>query len=315
MSKVGAFSILCPWCGSAEVIRRGKVEAQKGTTQRYFCKKCKRKFRNTITLGSRFGEWAVDRVLPLTAAGLRPRAIIDEIARDSEEFLGKKICISRQTIPELLKRYVPVVLKFERLAEPAHMSDFWIIDDMFERFPFRGSHKAYWIVNILDLRTRYCLASCVFPGRDENITIESLKLAIQRAKRAPNSIKCDDYAAQIHGIKNLLPLAEIDAKSKAESYGHINEIEAFNNIMRRANITRRGSRSLASLQVKLDLIRLDYNFFRSHGSLDNEAPARLAGFPYPQTSKWSELISYSQLFVTSQGKSTQIEGQKNGQEN
>jgi len=314
MSKIGTFEvpICCPRCGCTDIIRRGKPESQKGKIQRYSCKNCMRRFRDTITHRSRFGELVVDRVLPLTAAGLRPRAIADEIARDSEEFLSKKIEISTQTIPRLVRRYVPILLRFERLAEPKHMSDLWTIDDMFERIRIKKGYKIYWIVNILDLRTRYCLASCVFPGRDEHITIEALKSAIQRAKRVPSLITCDEYQAQIRGIKNLLPSAEIDSKSKEESYGHINEIEAFNNLVRRANITRRGSRSLVYLQSKLDLFRFDYNFFRLHGSLEKETPASLAGIPYPQTFRWSELLRYARWFLISRSNSVQPGGQNNG---
>jgi len=310
MSKIGTFEVpvCCRWCGGTDITRRGNPDSGKGKTQRYFCKICMRRFRNGITYRSRFEEWVVDRVLSLTTDGSRPCAISHEIARDSDDFLDKKIRISPKTIPRLVRKYTRITLQFERLAEPEHMSDLWTIDDQFERFPFRGGHKEYWIVNVLDLCTRYCLVSCVFPSREEYATVEALKLAIQRAKRVPSRIICDGYEAQIRGIKKLLPLAEIDSKSKKESYGHINEIESYNNLLRRSGVSRRGHRSLINLQSKLELFRLYYNFLRPHGSLENKTPASLAGISYPQTSRWSKLLRFAQWYIHSRNKSLRPNG-------
>jgi hypothetical protein len=248
-------------------------------------------------------------MLSLTAEGSKPRTIVNEIARDSEDFLGEKIEISPKTIPRVVKKQVNALLLFERLVELPHISDLWIIDDAFARLPFKGGeHRKHWSPIILDLRTRYCLASCLFPNRDEDITIETLKAAIQHAKRVPSQIMCDDYEAQINGIRRLLPLAEIDAKSKGENYGHINEIESFISLVRGLGISRRGHRSFTNLQAKLELVRFYYNFLRPHGSLGGETPASLAGVLYPKTFRWEKFLRFVRWYINSRGGTTKPSG-------
>jgi transposase-like protein len=280
---------ICPNCGSTDVIRRGKVKEKKGEIQRFFCKSCGHGFRETITCGSRHPEAVVERVFRLATGRSRFSEIADEIAG-----MGRKMV--RSTVPHLLFRYVDFLNQFELAAEPDTMGSIWMIDEACEivSLPTEGRKKC-WVINIIDLGTRYLLVSRIFLKRDEDAVEHSLRLAIARAKREPLEIYCDAYVATLSAIRKILPNVLVRSMPKSEDYGFINEIEALHHFIRQ-RIPKTGFRTLFSVQTRLDVLRFFYNYFRPHTSLEGETPAKLAGFSYP-SGGWCDFINYARRQV------------------
>ena len=327
----------CPLCKSLDVKPREKYEGKRGRITKYYCQHCDHKFVYGPLLGTHFPEWAVNMVLTLIVLGVRPKAIADALKRGS---FGVKIEISAQTVQNMINRAVKLLLRFETLVERKEPSPEWIIDDAFVSLPLplRNKTGAFhvecpgckykwteqtmertitcpncgreirklrsWIIVIQDLGTKYILTTYLSLGcRTSGATRDAMKLAMERAKGIPICIKSDSLQSQILGIKEFCPHINIIAKTKRRYYSWINEIEGLISYIRRAGISRRGSRSPESLQNRLGLLRFDYNFLKPHSSLGGETPAMVAGIVYPEVSTWFELISFAYSYINSRGVS------------
>jgi transposase-like protein len=289
----------CPSCGeNSQVILKGKANhVLKDKSQRYLCKRCNYKFNLDPTHHSRFPEWVVERVLDLAAKGRRPKEVVEEVTRESKLRREKNITMSVQTVTNLISKYTKILLGFERSVQRKKASSIWYIDDTYEIFPKtspRGKKKFIWITNVLEYETRYWPAAHVFLRRTKKASKEALELAVRRAKHQPCEVRCDGFQGHIGAIREVLPVACVETKTKEEAYGWINPIESLNALMRRMGIKKRGRfRSPVVLQNNVDLLRTYYNFLRPHKGLNGEIPARRAGIFYPHVSGWMELIRFA----------------------
>lgn len=309
----------CPYCGSSEVISKGwRRRKRKGDrVRRFLCKSCKRRFIIDPTHGSHFPLWVWDRVLDLLIKGVRPKGILGEIKRESK-LRNQSVTLSAQTIFNLVKRSVQILLEFELSVRRGITSLEWQIDDTYEIFPVdniedkqqtffnelkskkKKWRKFIWVTNLLEVDTRYWLVGYVSSSRRKEVSAKSCKLALKRGKHEPCEIKCDGLQSHIWGIKKSLPHAIVRSKKKGEDFGWINYIESLHSFMRRLIQKRGRFRSLENLQDFVDLVRFHYNFLRLHAALNGETPARMAGISYPRVTSWRDLICFAYSYIRAQ---------------
>lgn len=297
------FDIPCPYCGACGgdwITRRGSRDNErKGLVQRYGCKKCGRRFSRESW--GHFPLWVVEAILSLAVAGLGPSEIVAKLKEEASRH-NQTVRISRQTVSNIIKRCVQTFLRFEEHARRKCTSSEWQIDDSPQPFtrrfkPSSEQHKDsnrdfWWITNVIDGNSWYWLASYVSWERDAKVSEKAVRMAIKRARDAPNRWRSDGLRAHIRGIKNVLPNAVIFSKTKAEKFEHINLIESLHSSMRRKGIKKRKKfHSLMTLQILLDLVRMWHNFLRQLDSLGEITPAAKVGI-VPVFKSWGEFIRY-----------------------
>lgn len=318
-----AYSPLCPRCSSTNVIKKGwRRHKRKGDrVQRWCCKECGRRFIDDPMAGSHFPMWVVERVLDLAAKGRNSKEIVEEVERESG-LRDQSVTISVQSISNLIKRYVGVLLLFEELVPRKEASSEWQIDDSPQRFSEkkdlieqvqmpgvnpqvrrtagdnlkRHGHQL-WITNVFEVENRYWLSAYVSVNRGQNESEKAFKLALKRARYAPQIVRCDGLKSHIRGVRKCLRHVLILSKTKKQDYAWINRIERLHRTMRGLAIKkRRPFRSLKTLQYLVELVRIYYNFLRPHEALRGDTPAKRAGIAYPPGG-WSDLIRYAYMII------------------
>ena len=153
-----------------------------------------------------------------------------------------------------------------------------------------------WITNVIVEETRYWLACRISEGRSFLESEEVVRRALRVVKRAPSLIKCDGYKGHIRGVRCVLKHVKIASVPKDQDFAWINIIERLHRFLRSFAVKKRRTfRSLEMLRYSVELVRIYYNFFRPHETLDGETPAKRAGieYPYHEGLTWSEFIRFA----------------------
>jgi transposase-like protein len=307
--------IICPKCGKPDsVIKRGvRITKLRGNVQRYECKICNHRFAHTPYIRMRWPDWVYDAVLEAKVNGLRDsqiaKAVSDEARRRNE-----KVNMSSKSIFNIVSRAVKILLEFERYAPRRERAAVWQIDDTPQPFskkkePLRRTNgkdtssrvnSFLWITNIFEEDSRYWLSTVVSDNRSYLNSEIATRLALQRAKYGPQLVKSDGYKGHVKGVRGALRHVEIIAITKKENYGWINRIERLHQTMRSMAVKkRRHFRSVESLKITVEIVRINYNFLRPNGALLGSTPARKAGIDYPRQEDltWTELIRFAFNFI------------------
>lgn len=291
---LGYYAVYCPYCGSSDIIFKEKVPTKKrDLVQRYLCKHCGRKFRWGAFIRDKYGKDIVKKVLELSVEGFKFSVI------------AKKLGISKSTVLKILKKYVPYLLRYEKVASPKigsnlQLDDMWgMLADNYsfiklsEQRKIDGllEDKKIWITNVMDTKTRYWLASVA--GLENEVTVV---VALIKAVKMINEPKAKinlvtDSSTIYPKICKLFPTFNHIFESKKINIAIINDIERLNRTAREIIRRERRFRSLESLQKTLELFRLYYNFIRPHTSLNRRTPAEAAGCKLLTGDKWLTAIN------------------------
>jgi len=248
--------------------------------------------------------WVVDMALKGALKSKTYKDVVEAIENEARK-RNEELSISRQTIPNLIRRYVELVLDFEQNTRHGFLCTEWQIDDSFQIFPKKGQNAGSdvkygrksvnfrYITNVLACESRYWLAAYVSSERDVKASEKALRLALKRSKYAPQTIKCDGFKPHRNAIRNVFRHIHIESKSKKEDFGWINKIERLHVTMRKMGIKKRRFRSEENLRNHLELGRLYYNFLRPHQALNGDTPARKAGIMYANLRSWSDFVTYT----------------------
>ena len=302
----------CPTCGvTNRVIKRGYRNTKfKGKIQRYECKSCRRRFIYTPYDRMRWPDWVVEAVLDLKVSGLRDMQIAIAVSNEAKR-RNENVHLSSKSIINIVRRTVLIMLEFERYAPRKEKASTWLIDDTPQpwsknRTPsqsiansdtnIKKEYFFFWITNVLEDETRYWLSGVSSDNRCYTNSELAMKNALLRAKYGPQLLKCDGYKGHVKGARQVFKHVEIIAKTKKEDYGWINHIERLHQTIRSLAIKKRKHfRSLENLALSVELVRIYYNFMRSHESLSGIPPAKRAGIDYPYHAglTWTELIHFA----------------------
>jgi len=305
----------CPKCGkTGNIIRRGNRETSfRGNVQRFGCKSCHIRFTSTPYIRMRWPDWVHDAVLSFKVNGLRDsqiaKAVMDEARRRNEN-----ICLSSKSINNIVSRAAKILLEFERYAPRTEKAAIWQIDDSPQPYSKKKetaqtqpdknvkSRKGdfLWITNVFEEDSRYWLSSVVSDNRNYPNSETAIRLAVQRAKYAPQLLKSDGYRGHVKGAKAALRHIEVALRTKKEDYGWINRIERLHQTMRQLAVKkRRHFRSVKSLRITVEIVRIHYDFIRPNEALLGLTPAKKAGVAYPwhKDLTWSELIWFAFTFL------------------
>lgn len=285
MSYYEATEITCKYCHSKDIVKYGKYECE----QYFWCNLCKRKFTGKDTLFKmRYPSTQIATALRLYYEGLSLDAIQTEF---QQQF---NVHVATSTLYEWIQEFTNEAIAREREFKPA-IGDEWIADEtaiVVRGKTDTGSHydRYYWLLDVIDSKTRFLLATRISPTRSIGDVEEVMNDASRRAGKAPFRILTDKMQGYPQGIKiafdgkvthvQTSPFVEVD---------HTNLIERFHGTIKDRIKVLRGFKSADSAKQILDGWLIYYNFFRPHESLNGKSPAENMHIKLPFTS-WDDIV-------------------------
>lgn len=202
--------------------------------------------------------------------------------------------ISRRTITNIADKVADLMRKFESKVLKLEKSQEWQIDEIFQK---KGNGNHFKIINVIDVDTRYILATHVSESRGFKDALAALSKAINNARELPEVLKCDGHVEYKKAAERLMSGVKIQSVPKSKNFSHINMIEGIQNRMRGVISRRKSYRNMKNLQNLADIFRFDHNFFfRKKGVIDRP-PVTHAGIDLPPNVTWKKIIKVANLVV------------------
>ena len=276
------YTLTCPSLDCSDpnqIIRYGK----RGGVQRYQCKTCKRRFSLTgKAKHKQVPAWQVGAAVDMYYSGMSYK----QIAENMEKVLDIPEP-SKAAVYEWVNDYSNLAKMFmwgqvgedgtreTATGKPikAKVGKHWVADEMVVRV----GGKKMWNWNVMDVDTRYVLASRISRGRGVNQARAVLRKALRHADRPPDSITTDGLPSYQEAIKSVLPKTKHIVSDGIYELINNNLSERLQGSFRQRTKTLRGLQTRQTAQDYLDGWVIDYNFFKDHHSLGGKTPAQVAG--------------------------------------
>ncbi len=281
----------CKICDSASVRKFGTYKG----VQNYYCNECHTKFTGTDALPH-------GRVSPSYIASALNNFYTGSSFHDIENDIDNRTHegVSHTAVIKWVNKYTADAIKATKDLHP-NVGDTWIADESYLRVdknsktvknPYWHEKKEKWVVfwDIIDVKTRFLLASCLTTTRNTEDAKRLMDRAAERAGKMPKVVVTDKLKAYMDGIKQAYgPNAKHIQSGPFEIEDDTNLIERFHNSLKERTKVMRAQKNKTTLQRFTDGWLVYYNFFRPHMSLDNKRPAEVAGLEYPYHS-WADVV-------------------------
>jgi len=268
----------CPHCmQSDQVIRRGFAYEKHGKVQRYYCKRCRKRFNFRRGLeGARGEAMAIVLALDLWFRGLSLRQVSQHLA----SVYG--IRVSHTAIHGWIKRYVKLVSKaFETLKLEAGLR--WHCDET--KLKVQGRHIILW--SVLDSETKILLAQHISEKRDSAEAHTVLKKALQKASTVPCEVVTDGCSAYPEAIQSALPSDVLHIQGPVNAPLNNNKIERYYRNLKQRFKSIYNFNSKEGAETFAEGYSIFYNFLRAHDAL-KKSPAEASGLQVG--SCWQDLL-------------------------
>ena len=286
---------VCPVCNKDDhVIKRGKRYNRTGAVQRYYCKRCQKRFSGRPAFKHmKHKIETIVTAIDLYYRGLSLRQITEHMQST------QKTKISHTTIQNWIKKYVSLLTQYMQDLKP-NTSDRWHADETL--IPVSGRHLRLWA--LLDSDTRFLIASHISKKQTTEDARILFKKGKERTEKCPSEIVTDGLSAYPKAIK-----AEI-ATSIENPVIHLHSslTKAYNNKMERLMGTIKyrtkpmlGLYDKNSADFFSDAFSIYYNYIRNHISLNNQTPAVAAGIMKDKMT-WLDLIEKTENNILSNNR-------------
>jgi len=264
-------AIPCDGCGSIRVIHYGKS----GNKQVYFCKDCRRKFRESSLLKkARFTPEFVTLCLDLYFSGLSLRKITRTVGTHFN------IDIDHSTIYRWIAKYVPIISEYVNSLAP-QLSKTWHADEVYVKMKegdlMYGNKHTGFVWNIMDRETRFLIVSKLTAHRGIDDAVSAFREAAANAHGiVPETVFTDSLRHYGGSMKATFPDAKrIENCGLRKKNANNNRIERMNGTLRERVKVQRGWKIVKTPLA--DGNRIQYNFVKPHMALDGQTPAQVAG--------------------------------------
>ena len=274
----------CAYCHSDRIVKRGTRRNERGLTQIYWCKSCKRRF--VVDLGfskMKCSPQVITASLDLYFKGISLRKITDHL----KQFHG--VTVNCSTVLRWIQRYIALMKEYADKLMP-DVSGTWHADET--TINVNGQYQ--WLWNLMDRETRFLISSRLTQTRREH---EATNLFLEAQKITgivPNTIVTDgllSYQAaydQTFAKKQVRHIRSPRFIDKANN----NIIERLHSTLKTRTKVMRALDGTKSSDSIIDGLKIDYNFIRPHMTL-GKTPAEAAGLPSLGKNKWRTLIQQS----------------------
>ena len=286
-------NVICPQCGSENIIKRGKRQNKTGDVQVWGCKDCE--YRFTVDKGfshMKTEPKAIMSTLDLYFKGLSLRKICDHL----KQFYG--ITRNPTTPMRWIKKYLKLLSKYSE-EHKADVGRVWHSDEMTVFIKKEGEKKYYeWIWNVMDADTRFLLACRITKTRFMKDARKPLKDAKKMADKRPDVIVTDGLKA----YQKSIPKEFYDKKEPFknphyrlkdfETKPNNNIVERLNGTFRERQKVMRGISTNQGADEYVDAMQVYYNYLRPHQGINGMTPAQMANIPIDLSgNRWETMIA------------------------
>lgn len=197
--------------------------------------------------------------------------------------------VSHVTISNWCKRFAPALLG---AAEPYKKqlnladSDEWHFDETYIKI----NGKNYYVWFALDFETRVILDFHISEFRDSTAAHTLLSSCKKQFGEPREAIVMDRYYAYREPARRFFPNTDVIQVQSFDDLINNNPIEAFNGQFKAWYKPKRGFGSFESANCLIALFVFFYNFIRPHSSLNDLAPAQVAGARYSDKARRKFLL-------------------------
>jgi len=278
-------NIICKYCDSNNVVKFGTYNG----TQQYWCNICKRKFSDKDAL--------FKMKTPINQIASAIGMYYDGLSQKKVCFQLKHIYdsdVSDFAVYNWIGRFTKDAIKITDSYQP-NTGYVWLIDETAVKLS--GQKHTYWLTDVIDVKTRFLLASRLSPYRRvEDIEIV-LREAYSRCGKLPKVIMSDQLQAYVYAIPNVFGSKTKHRRvKKFTARPNNNIIERMQGTIKSRLKVMRGLKTLGTARTVIDGFLINYNYFRPHETLSTTeptTPAQKAGIKFPY-SNWEELIRHNQ---------------------
>jgi transposase-like protein len=293
--EVESPNLVCKFCGSETVVKRGFRNTERGKVQRFFCKECGKKF--IVDEGfekMKSTPQIVTIALDLYFKGISMRSIVDHL----KQFYNVEV--SHVAVYKWIKKYVSMMKKYADQLVP-RVSGIWHSDEMTLNIKDLDNHDGLrWAWNVIDNESRFWLATQITEKREIADARQVLAQASSISKTRPMAIVTDGLRAYEDAISKEFytmktPRTQHVRIPNIRDRSNNNMVERLHGTIRQRNKSMRGLDDEQTAQTMMDGMRIYYNFIRPHMALKGKTPAQKAGISDNEENRWAELIRKSGL--------------------
>ena len=270
--------ITCKNCGSDAVVKFGTYKS----TQYYYCKVCKRKFKaDNALFHMKVPAEYVSTALSEYYSGMGINDIRNTLKQEHNYYPPKSV------VYQWVEKYTKLAHKQFQDYHP-QVGDVWIADETM--LDVDGQHKV-WFYDIIDKDTRFLIASRVALSRtthDAEMLMESAK---KKAGKSPKEILTDSNYSYLDGIERVFGSETEHIQTtpfKTDKDNSTSEIERFHGTLKDRTKVFRSFRDIDTLIQFTDGWLVYYNYFRPHESLEGKTPAEAGKLKY-DVKNWADL--------------------------
>ncbi len=283
--------LVCKFCGSENIIKRGYRNTQRGRVQRFFCKDCQHKF--IVDEGfekMKATPQTVTVALDLYFKGISMRAIVDHL----KQFYGVEV--SHVAVYKWIRKYVQMLKKYADQLVPK-VSGIWHSDEMVlnvRNLDDRENQR--WAWNVIDNQSRYWLATQITEKREIADARQVLAQASSISQMRPMAVVTDGLRSYQDAITKEFftlkaPRTEHVRIPNIRNRSNNNMVERLHGTIRQRNKVMRGLDKETSAQTMMEGMKIYYNFIRPHMALNGKTPAQQAKIADNSTPEnWKSLI-------------------------
>jgi transposase-like protein len=270
----------CKYCQSKDTRRYGLTKAKK---QRWLCNQCHHTFIEGNSLpGMKTPSEQIGNAVGMFYEGLS----LNAIRRQMEQVYGNKP--SDGTIYEWIAKYSKEGIKKVKDYQP-NVGNVWLCDETVLKI----AGQNVWFYDVIDLKTRFLLASHLSDRRYLGDARIVLAHAAKRAGKNPRVVVTDSLPSYPQAIGDVFGCDTRHIKYKGITEEPNNNIlERFHGTLKARTKIMRGLKSMETAKLFTDGWLVWYNFLRPHESLDDKTPASRAGVKFPY-SNWQDIVSTS----------------------
>lgn len=288
MDQIKNKVVKCKYCSSNAIVKFGTFEG----VQRHWCKDCKRKFADNDALPKmRTPVNVIASALSCYYGGMP----LDAIQRHLQQQFG--IYYSEMGIYNWVKRFSKQAIDRVKDFKPV-VGDTWIADETC----LKVGGKNTWFWDIIDVKTRYLLASRLSLSRTTKDVVLLMNEARRKAGKSPKRIITDKLSAYIDGIELVFGADTEHIWSEPfTDTNSTNTIERFQGTLKdRTKVVARSFKNMDTARLLTEAWLVHYNFFKEHEALGNIPPAvKIGATPIRD---WAEVISQTKVVLPAKPK-------------
>jgi putative transposase len=251
-------AIACKWCGSKDIMKYGIREG----TQEYICRACHRKFSNNDTP---FKKRSTMEDIGTSISSYFDGLSFADIARHLSESGNP---VNESTVYRWVMSYAQKAVKIFDKYTPK-VSEVWVADETAIKF----QNDLYWIWDIIDVKTRFLLASYLSSNRGTKQARNLMEIASKRAGINPKIVVTDKLAAYLDGIELTFGSdTEHIQGGPFDIENNTNIIERFQGTIKDRTKVLRGFKTYETANIILDGFLIHYNYFKPHMGLRDLPP-------------------------------------------